>query len=90
MDLNIPPRWCHQLIICGPGWIRIPPLDGTDQKAVSMNLMHSNLSITDGVYRIVAVDVVGMWIAHMGQVDNITNMPLFELTNQLTRIENIL
>jgi hypothetical protein len=41
--------------------------DVADQKAVSMNLMHSNLSITDGVYGILSTADVGRRIAGLGQ-----------------------
>jgi integrase len=41
--------------------------DVADFKAVSQNLMHSNLSITDGVYGMLSEGDVGQRIAHLGQ-----------------------
>lgn len=41
--------------------------DVADLKAVSQNLMHSNLSITDGVYGMLSVDAVGKRIANLGK-----------------------
>jgi hypothetical protein len=40
--------------------------DVADLKAVSMNLMHSNLSVTDGVYGILSSADVGKRIAGLG------------------------
>ena len=40
--------------------------DVGDLKAVSMNLMHSNLSITDGVYGVLSTADVGKRIAGLG------------------------
>ena len=50
--------------------------DVADFKAVSQNLMHSNLSITDGVYGMLSVDAVGKRITNLGQsiqAGNISN-----------------
>ena len=40
--------------------------DVGDLKAVSMNLMHSNLSITDGVYGVLSTADIGKRIAGLG------------------------
>ncbi len=49
-------------------------VDVADLKAVSQNLMHANLSITDGVYGMLSVDAVGKRISKLGQVKKkITN-----------------
>lgn len=41
--------------------------DVADLKAVSQNLMHANLSITDGVYGMLSVDAVGKRISSLGR-----------------------
>jgi integrase len=64
--------------------------DIADLKAVSQNLMHSNLSITDGVYGMLSVDDVGKRIANLGQDTTNTDFSLSELSNQLNRIETLL
>ena len=48
-------------------------------KAISQNLMHSNLSITDGIYGILSEQDVGIKISDLGKIngdDRITNKVL--------------
>ena len=59
-------------------------------KAVSQNLMHSNISITDGVYGVLFSSDVGQRIAGLGnQFDN-TKISRADLANQLIKLGEIL
>lgn len=46
-------------------------------KAVSQNLMHANLSITDGVYGILSEQDVKEQIANLGNIDSTDNAVTF-------------
>ena len=65
--------------------------DVADLKAVSMNLMHSNLSITDGVYGILSQQDISKRIQGLGK--SITSMQSKEsqdLRAQLARLEQLM
>jgi site-specific recombinase XerC len=48
--------------------------DVADFKAVSQNLMHANLSVTDGVYGMLSDDDVGQRIGALGQTGTTTDL----------------
>lgn len=52
-------------------------------KAVSMNLMHSNISITDGIYSILSQQDVKDQIAKLGDSNNVASGGLAEIFSQL-------
>ena len=60
--------------------------DIADMKAVSMNLMHSNLSITDGVYGVLSSYDVGMRISQLSMKLDYEEMSKNEMIKQLTKI----
>jgi site-specific recombinase XerC len=60
--------------------------DVADLKAVSQNLMHSNLSITDGVYGILSSADVGKRIASLGQKAEAGQLTKDELLDQLAKL----
>jgi integrase len=57
-----------------------------DLKAVSQNLMHSNLSITDGIYAILSENELGERISRLGLVESTTIKSNGEIIEQLERI----
>jgi hypothetical protein len=66
----------------------------SDLKAISQNLMHSNLAVTDGVYAILSDEAVRERIEKLGQavVDGLVNGEvaalLRALADRLERLEN--
>ena len=62
--------------------------DVADLKAVSQNLMQSNLSITDGLYGMFSVDDVGKRIANLGRQTQISNISSTELAEELLQLVN--
>jgi len=64
--------------------------DVADLKAVSQNLMHSNLSITDGVYGILSTADVGRKIAGLGIKAKANNISKNDLVDQLIELANAL
>jgi len=57
--------------------------DATALKAVSQNLMHSNLIITDGIYSILNENDVKKQIAQIGQYFSQENIKTAEFANLL-------
>ncbi len=64
--------------------------DVADLKAVSQNLMHSNLSITDGVYGVLSSNDVGKRIAGLGQKAAVGQVSQEELLTQLSQLTEML
>lgn len=64
--------------------------DVADLKAVSQNLMHSNLSITDGVYGVLSSADVGKRIAGLGQQATLGELSQSYLADQLIQIAEML
>jgi integrase len=64
--------------------------DVGDLKAVSMKLMHSNLSITDGVYGILSSRDVGNRIAGLGNKVKTGFLSQDDLIMQLTSLINLI
>lgn len=60
--------------------------DISDLKAVSMNLMHSNLSITDGVYGVLSTADVGQRIAGLGRQLETGQASQEDLADQLIKL----
>lgn len=60
-------------------------LDVSDLKAVSMNLMHSNLSVTDGVYGILSTAQVEDRIANLGKRQTESDADLASLVKEILR-----
>lgn len=60
--------------------------DVADLKAVSLNLMHSNLSITDGVYGVLSAADVGQRIAGLGRKIEIGQASPGDLADQLIKL----
>jgi hypothetical protein len=60
--------------------------DIADLKAVSMNLMHSNLSITDGVYGVLSTADVGQRIAGLGMQLEAKQASQEDLADQLIKL----
>jgi hypothetical protein len=60
--------------------------DVADLKAVSMNLMHSNLSVTDGVYGILSTADMGKRIAGLGKQMNNGKLSQEDMVEQLMLI----
>jgi site-specific recombinase XerC len=57
-----------------------------DLKAVSQNLMHSNLGITDGIYGMLSTANVGKRIAGLGKLAEAGQVTQSELLDQLTKL----
>jgi integrase len=64
--------------------------DIADLKAVSQNLMHSNLSTTDGVYGILSSADVGLKIAELGKQTITGNVSTDDIANQLIQFGEML
>jgi hypothetical protein len=64
--------------------------DVADLKAVSQNLMHSNLSITDGVYGILSSADVGERIAGLGGKVASGKASTIEIADQLIQLAEML
>jgi integrase len=60
--------------------------DVADLKAISQNLMHSNLSITDGVYGMLSVDAVGKRIEKISKSKLVAENTELSLANQLIEL----
>lgn len=60
--------------------------DVADLKAVSQNLMHANLSITDGVYGMLSVNAVGKRISKLGKHVQTGEYGKDDLRNELLEI----
>ena len=61
--------------------------DIAELKAVSQNLMHSNLSITDGVYGILSETDVREQISSLGKREN---QDKGEFENRIARLEKLI
>jgi len=61
-----------------------------DLKTVSMNLMHSNLSITDGVYGVLSTLEVSKRILELGNHTSIETISQIDIANQLINLGNVL
>ena len=58
-----------------------------DMKAISQNLMHSNLNITDGIYGMLSDDDIQQRIDNIGKVtDGENNQSIEEIKKQLMKI----
>ena len=64
--------------------------DVADLKAVSQNLMHSNLSITDSVYGILSTADVGRRIAGLGEKLNAGNVSKGDIASQIITLSELL
>jgi len=61
-----------------------------DLKAISQNLMHSNLNITDGVYTILSESELGERISRLGEVESTSLKSNEKINKQLEKIINSL
>ena len=60
-----------------------------DLKAVSQNLMHSNLGITDGIYGMLSTANVGKRIAGLGNLAEEGQVSQAELLDRVTKLIEI-
>jgi site-specific recombinase XerC len=90
-NVNLPYRAPHQFRHGHAVYALKQAQDVADLKAVSMNLMHSNLSITDGVYGIMSQQDISKRIQGLGKPAGSQNpSDTYALQAQLARMEQLL
>ncbi len=89
-SVNLPYRSPHQFRHGHAVYALTHAHDVADLKAVSLNLMHSNLSVTDGVYGIMSERDVSKRIRRLGIIDPTEEQVDAKLQDRVNRLEEVL